>query len=159
MEKEVTNRVLDEDNNKQEYRMSEEAKNQVIAQANKSMRGQIEWSEYFRKKANRLNKEFIKELQESADNSYVDADAYGAYREGTFLHSACVVKVARDEDNGLWVLQILSEQPITLPIIKQIRYKFLPNDIMVTMMLPPREMVNKRSVMLYEMPANQTEEE
>lgn len=159
MEKEVINRVLDEDNNKQEHRMSEEDKNQVIAQANKSMRGQIECSEYFRKKANRLNKAFKEELQESADNSYVDADAYGAYREGTFLHSACVVKVARDEDNGLWVLQILSEQPITLPIIKQVRYKYLPNDMMVCLMLPPRENESKNSVMLYEMPINETGEE
>lgn len=143
----------------QNVKMSEEKKSYALTYANNTMRGSIEWSDFFKKRANRLKKDFIKELQDSANNRYVEADAYGVYREGTFLHSACVVTVERDKDNGLWVLQITSEQPITLPIIKQVRYKYLPNDMMVCLMLPPRENESKNSVMLYEMPINETGEE
>ena len=143
----------------QNVKMSEYDKKERLAAANQGKSTNIEWSDYFKSRRKRMKKEFLDELQQSAKSDFVEIDAYGAYREGTFLHRSCVVKVGRDEDNGLWVLQIISEQPITLPIIKQVRYKYLPNDMMVCLMLPPRENESKNSVMLYEMPINETGEE
>lgn len=140
-------------------KMSEDEKNERLAYANQVKSTNIEWPDYFKSRRKRMKKEFLDELQQSAKSDFVDIDAYGAYREGTFLHRSCVVKAERDKDNGLWVLQILSEQPITLPIIKEVRYKYLPNDMIVSLILPPRGSKIKNSVMLYELPIKESEEE
>lgn len=118
----------------------------------------ITYPPYFEKRKQRLSPKIKELLQESAKNKYEAVDDYGAYRTGTFLYRASVVTVSRED--GLWSLHIISEHPVTLPDIKEIRYKFLPDDVMMAMLFSPREVSRAtKGVILYQIPNGATEEE
>ena len=107
---------------------------------------------YFAKRKAKMNKELIKILEETATSEVVASDKYGEYRVGVFLHGCCVVTICYED--GVWSCQIYSDNPITLPIIQQIRYKFLPDALVMAQLFTSRE-VNRlqKSVVLYEIPA------
>ena len=107
---------------------------------------------YFAKRKAKMNKELIKKLEEAAASDPVASDEYGEYRLGVFLHGCCVVTVSCED--GAWSCQIYSENPITQLIIQQIRYKFLPDALVMVQLFTSRE-INRlqKSVVLYEIPA------
>ena len=107
---------------------------------------------YFAKRKAKMNPALIKQLEEAAASDPVVTDEYGEYRLGVFLHGSCVVTVGCED--GAWSCQIYSENPITQPIIQQIRYKFLPDALVMAQLFTSRE-INRlqKSVVLYEIPA------
>lgn len=112
---------------------------------------------YWAKRKKNLKKEFIQRLQESANSDVIATDAYGEYRLGTFLHKAAIVTVARD--NGLWSLHIMSQEFISSILVEEIRYKYLPDDLLMAQLYGTRKEANQlKGVVLYEIPKN-TEEE
>lgn len=107
---------------------------------------------YFAKRKAKMNKELIKKLEEAAASDPVVTDEYGEYRLGVFLHGSCVVTVGCED--GAWSCQIYSEQPITQPVIKTIRYKYLPDVLVMAQLFTSREIDRlQKSVVLYEIPA------
>lgn len=110
--------------------------------------------EFWRKK-NKISKKLHKMLQDSANNDPVEIDTYGEYRTGTFLHRACVVELTHTD--GLWSMMIYSDEkhPITDLIIREARYKFLPDRCLMAKLYPSRaEDKQLRSVVLYEIPGS-----
>nr|DAF67719.1 MAG TPA: hypothetical protein [Caudoviricetes sp.] len=106
---------------------------------------------YWAKRKNRMKKEFIEKLQKSMASEPVAVDEFGEYRVGTFLHRAAIVTVERD--NGVWSLHILSEEFVGTPLIKEIRYKFLPDDALMALVIPSRgEMNELKGTVLMEIP-------
>lgn len=135
-----------------------EKQQKMLDEANEKITGKVFYPPHFEKRKQRLSPKIKELLQESAKNKYEAVDDYGAYRTGTFLHRASVVTVSRED--GLWSLHIISEHPVTLPDIKEIRYKFLPDDVMMAMLFSPREVSRAtKGVILYQIPNGVTEEE
>lgn len=135
-----------------------EKQKKMLDEANEKTTGKVFYPPYFEKRKQRLSPKIKELLQESAKNKYEAVDDYGAYRTGTFLYRASVVTVSRED--GLWSLHIISEHPVTLPDIKEIRYKFLPDDVMMAMLFSPREVSRAtKGVILYQIPNGATEEE
>lgn len=114
-------------------------------------------SEYFKKRRGILSDELIEALNKAANSETLTTDEFGSYKPGTFVYKAAVVTVSYDEENKLWAVLIQSEQPILLPIIKEIRYKFIPDACVMAQLFPKRSEVSK-SVALYEIPNNQVGE-
>lgn len=113
---------------------------------------------YWAKRKKNLKKEFIQRLQESANSDVIATDEYGEYRLGTFLHKAAIVTVARD--NGLWSLHVVSEEFISSRLIEEIRYKYLPDDLLMAQLFGTREEAKVlKGVVLYEIPQPSKEEE
>lgn len=126
--------------------------------ANENLRGKIHYSPYYEKRKNRLSEGMKKILAESANNKYEAVDEYGVYRTGTFFYGAAIVTV--NKEDGLWSVHIISEHPIHLPMIKEIRYKFLPDDVMMAMLFSSREESKAmKGVILYQIPNGMAEEE
>lgn len=90
---------------------------------------------YWAKRKKNLKKEFIQRLQESANSDVIATDEYGEYRLGTFLHKAAIVTVARD--NGLWSLHIMSQEFVSSILVEEIRYKYLPDDLLMANSMAP----------------------
>lgn len=135
-----------------------EKQQKMLDEANEKITGKVFYPPYFEKRKQRLSPKIKELLQKSAKNKYEAVDDYGAYRTGTFLYCASVVTVSRED--GLWSLHIISEHPVTLPDIKEIRYKFLPDDVMMAMLFSPREVSRAtKGVILYQIPNGATEEE
>lgn len=135
-----------------------EKQQKMLDEANQKINGKVFYPPYFEKRKKRLSPNIKKLLQESAQNKYETVDGYGAYRTGTFLHRASIVTV--NKEDGLWSLHIISEHPITLPDIKEIRYKFLPDDVMMAMLFSPREVSRTmKGIVLYQIPDGATKEE
>ena len=98
----------------------------------------IQLPQYWKKK--KLNPEFIK-------------DEFGEYRFGTFLHGCAIVKV--EMTDNLLSVAIHSQHPIGLPMIKEIRYKYAPNNCLMTMLMPSREQqISDNTVVLYQIPGS-----
>lgn len=112
-------------------------------------------SDYFKKRVKRMRGEMITELNESANREPVFSDEYGDYKPGTFLHRSCVVGVKFND--GIWAVEILSENPITMPIIDEVRNKFVPDHCIMAHILPPRAERRENIEMLYEIPNSQEE--
>ncbi len=126
--------------------------------ANENLRGKIHYSPYYEKRKNRLSEGMKKILVESANNKYEAVDEHGVYRTGTFFHGAAIVTV--NMEDGLWSVHIISEYPIHLPMIKEIRYKFLPDNAMMAMLFGSREESKElKGVILYQIPNGMAEEE
>lgn len=54
---------------------------------------------------------------------------------------------------------MMSEVPIGLPLIKEIRYKFLPDNLLMAQLYAPRKDASEmKGVILYEIPNNQENE-
>lgn len=123
-----------------------------------SKNARVIYPEYWAKRKKRLNAGFIKMLEETAKKEVECSDEYGEYKTGTFLYKSAIVSVRR-EDNRLWTLHIMSEVPIGLPLIKEIRYKFLPDNLLMAQLFEPRKDAREmKGVILYEIPNNQEEE-
>ena len=116
----------------------------------------IYFPEYWRKK--RLKCSFVSQLEETAKKTATLKDKHGEYKDGLFLYGCSIVKVSVNQI-GLWCIEIHSDHPIGLPMIQEIRYKFVPNDCLMAMLLPSREERNGNDIVtLYQIP-NQEEKE
>lgn len=119
-------------------------------------RKRVVFSPYWEKRKRKLKKEFIQKLQDSANSEVIASDEYGEYRAGTFLHKAAIVTVQRE--NGLWSLHVMSEEFISSVLVEEIRYKYLPDDLLMAQLYGTRKEANQlKGVVLYEIPKN-TEE-
>jgi hypothetical protein len=111
---------------------------------------------YFWKKR-KLNPEFVKRLQETANREPSVTDNFGKYKEGVFLHGCTIVIIAITD--GLWWLNIKSEHPVPLHVIREIRYKYLPDECLMAQLLPSRaEKGNDCNVVLYQIPGSLADE-
>ncbi len=118
----------------------------------------IYFPEFWAKRKSRLKPEFLKALEVSANNKPVASDKFGEYRLGTFLYKSAIVSVTREND--LWGLHIFSEHPILLPLIREVRYKFLPDKAVMAQLFQSRaDEKALRGVVLYEIPRNSENEE
>lgn len=128
----------------------------ALLRENETRNKNVFWPAYWAKRKNRLAKGFVKMLYETAKKDYDTIDDYGVYKPGTFLHGACIVEVARD--NGIWSVHIISEHPITLSIVTDIRDKYLPDNLMMAMIFGTRaERRKMKGVLLYEIPREKAE--
>lgn len=64
-------------------------------------------------------------------------DKYGVYSTGVFEYKGMCLVIAI-EDNK-WHLSVSAKFPLGYHQLKEIRYKFLPNNIQVAQIFPPRE--------------------
>lgn len=116
----------------------------------------VVFSPYWEKRKRKLKKEFIQKLQDSTNSEVIASDEYGEYRVGTFLHKAAIVTVQRE--NGLWSLHIMSQEFVSSILVEEIRYKYLPDDLLMAQLYGTRsEAKQLKGVVLYEIPKN-TEE-
>ena len=118
----------------------------------------VVYPEYWKKRKNRLNPLLVKELEESAAREPEVTDYYGEYKPGTFLFKSTVVTVKRSPESG-WSLHIFSEHPIGLHLIKEVRYTFLPDQVLMAQLFGTREDRHMKGVVLYEIPQPEPEEE
>lgn len=120
--------------------------------------GAVYYPEYWAKRRNKLNPNLVSELEKSAESEVVDADEHGVYKVGTFLFRNAIVTVRKDEKAG-WSLHIFSEYNIGLPLIKEARYRYIPNGAVMCQLFPSREEDGKmQGVMLYEIPRMKAKE-
>lgn len=64
-------------------------------------------------------------------------DAYGVYSTGIFLYKGKSIIVANE--GGKWHLSVSCNHTLGYYELKEIRYMFMPNDMNVAQMFPPRE--------------------
>lgn len=64
-------------------------------------------------------------------------DKYGTYSTGVFKYKGMYVLVTKDNDK--WHLSVSDKYPLGYQQIKEVRYLFLPNDMEVAQIFPPRE--------------------
>ena len=64
-------------------------------------------------------------------------DKYGHYSTGVFYYKGMSIIIAIED--GKWHLSVSAKQPLGYYQLKEIRYEFLPNDIHVAQIFPPRE--------------------
>ncbi len=83
---------------------------------------------------------------------------YGVYKVGSFLYRNAFVTISKED--GLWTLHVISEAPIGLPLIKEVRYKYLPNNLMMAQIFGDRAEANEiKGVILYQIPNGEMEAE
>lgn len=92
-------------------------------------------------KKKRFSQDLIKSLNETHDRPIQFSDPSGDYKEGVFLHGSNIVIV--DRIDGRWQLTIQGEKPLTMYEIKAARYKFIPDDVYMTLILPSRVKLEK----------------
>ena len=126
----------------------------ALAEAGVTQTNKVVYPPYFAKRKHLLNAGLIKLLQETADREPEVVDVFGEYKQGTFLHRYCIVTVTRE--NELWMVHIYSgDNPITLPIIQEVRDKYIPNYFMMVQFYPSREERNTlKGIQLCEMPGS-----
>ena len=140
-----------ENENLKEMALMEQEK--VLNEAGIEIKGKVIYPQYWAKRKHRLNKELVKLLQESANREPEVKDGYGEYKPGTFLHRAFVVTVGYE--NGLWSIHIIGDAPITGAIIKEVRYKYVPDYCLMLQFYPSREESKAtKGIILYEMPGS-----
>ena len=125
----------------------------ALAERGVVLNGKIEFPEYWAKRKHMINAGLMELLQKTADAEPEVEDAYGKYKQGTFLFKACIVTVTRED--GLWMLHIFSQaMPITLPIIQEAR-EYIPDYCMMVQFYPSREERNTlQGIQLCEMPGS-----
>lgn len=64
-------------------------------------------------------------------------DEYGIYSTGIFKYKGMSLIIAIE--NGKWHLSVSAKFPLGYQQLKDVRYKFLPNNIQVAQIFPPRE--------------------
>lgn len=64
-------------------------------------------------------------------------DEYGMYATGTYQYKGMTLIIAIEA--GKWHLSVSAKFPLGYQQLKDVRYKFLPNDIQVAQIFPPRE--------------------
>lgn len=135
-----------------EVMLDEQSK--ALAEAGVTQTNKVVYPPYFAKRKHLLNAGLIKLLQETADREPEVVDVFGEYKQGTFLHRYCIVTVTRE--NELWMVHIYSgDNPITLPIIQEVRDKYIPDYCMMVQFYPSREERNTlKGIQLCEMPGS-----
>lgn len=125
-----------------------------LAEKGVVLNGKIEFPEFWAKRKHLINAGLMEVLQKTANAEPEVEDAYGKYKQGTFLFKDCIVTVTRE--NGLWMLHIFSQaMPITLPIIREARDKYIPDYCMMVQFYPSREERNTlQGIQLCEMPGS-----
>lgn len=118
---------------------------------NEQKRSRVVYPEYWAKRKGRLNPELVKELEETAAREPSVTDDYGEYKPGTFLYRDVVVTVKNEPQSG-WSVHIFSEHSIGLPLIKEIRYKYVPDRVIMVQVLGPRGEEQIKGVLLHEIP-------
>lgn len=122
---------------------------EVAIIADKSTQNKVHFPEFWRRK--KLKESVLKELKESVNSKVLHTDEYGKYRAGLFLSGCTMVRVAIIDE--LWFCEIHSEKQIGLPMIKEIRTQYLPDDMVFAMILPPRSTPTASNlVTLYQIP-------
>ena len=126
----------------------------ALEKAGVTQTNKVVYPPYFAKRKHLLNAGLIKLLQETADREPEVVDVFGEYKQGTFLHRYCIVTVTREND--LWMVHIYSgDNPITLPIIQEVRDKYIPDYCMMVQFYPSREERNTlKGIQLCEMPGS-----
>ncbi len=89
----------------------------------------------------RLNDELIAELNATYERPAICRDEHGEYKEGAFLHGSNLVMTSILE--GRWHLTVKSDKPLSIYEIKAARYKFIPDDVYMTLILPKRSELDK----------------
>ena len=92
-------------------------------------------------KKKRFSNDLIKSLNETHERPIQFSDPSGDYKEGVFLHGSNIVIV--DRIDGRWQLTIQGERPLTVYEIQAARYKFIPNDVYMVLVLPSRAKLEK----------------
>lgn len=140
------------------FRRFKEELQAKLAKANAENKGMVVYPEYFKKKKKRMRPDFIKKLEETAKADFTDVDDYGVYKVGSFLYRNAFVTISKED--GLWTLHVISEAPIGLPLIKEVRYKYLPNNLMMAQIFGDRAEANEiKGVILYQIPNGEMEAE
>jgi hypothetical protein len=123
------------------------------------LNGKIEFPEFWAKRKHLINAGLMEVLQNTANQEPEVEDAYGKYKQGTFLFKCFIVTVTRE--NGLWMLHIFSQaMPITLPIIQEVRDKYIPDYCMMVQFYPSRQERNTlQGIQLCEMPGSIQEDD
>ncbi len=131
----------------------------ALAERGVVLNGKIEFPEYWAKRKHMINASLMEVLQNSANQEPEVEDAYGKYKQGTFLFKCFIVTVTRE--NGLWMLHIFSQaMPITLPIIHEVRDKYIPDYCMMVQFYPSRQERNTlQGIQLCEMPGSIQEDD
>lgn len=120
-------------------------------QPNKETRKGVHFPAYWKKK--KLNRAFVDELEKAANSDPFAKDEFGEYRFGTFLHGCAVVKV--EITDNLLSIAIHSQHPIGLPMLKEIRYKYAPDALLMTMLMPARDQqISENTIVLYQIPGS-----
>lgn len=103
-------------------------------------------------KKKKLKCSFVSKLEETAKREPAVTDEHGEYKEGVFLYNCTIVQVMLNKA-GLWSLAIRSDNPIGLPMIQEIRYKYIPDSCLMALLLPSRaEKPANNIVELYQIP-------
>lgn len=89
-------------------------------------------SEELRKYRKELPVQFPIQLKEDTRS-----DEYGVYSTGLFQYKGKNIVI--NNEDGLWHLSVAAKHPLGYFEIKEIRYKFMPNDMQVAQIFPPRE--------------------
>ena len=120
-----------------------------IFQPNKERKTKVFFPPFWKKK--KLNPSFVSELEESVNSEPIATDEHGEYRAGKFLHSCAVVVVSHV--NNLWSLEIHSQYQVNLPMIQEVRYKYLPDNLMMAQLFLPRDQrTSDKVAVLYQIP-------
>lgn len=129
-----------------------------LAVANSENKGIVVYPDYFKKRKKRMSHDFTRLLEDTARREFTDADDFGVYKVGTFLYKSVIVTVSKE--SNLWTLHMISEVPIGLPLIKEVRYRFLPDNLMMAQIYGNRaDEKELKGVVLYQIPNGETEAE
>lgn len=126
-----------------------------VFQANKDGNRGVQFPAFWKKK--KLNPSFVNELEKAANSDPFEKDEFGEYRFGTFLHGCAVVKV--EITDNLLSIAIHSQHPVGLPMLREIRYKYAPDALLMTMLMPSRgDQISENTIVLYQIPGSLSED-
>lgn len=135
--------------------MSKEELQAKLVKANAENKGMVVYPEYFKKKKKRMRPDFIKKLQKRILPMWMITECIRLV-----LSSIRMPFVTISKEDGLWTLHVISEAPIGLPLIKEVRYKYLPNNLMMAQIFGDRAEANEiKGVILYQIPNGEMEAE
>ena len=86
------------------------------------------------------------------------SDEYGVYSTGVFRYKGKYVVV--NNEDGLWHLSVSANHTLGYYELKEVRYMFMPNNMHVAQIFPPREEfvnLHENCFHLYELDMNETE--
>jgi len=87
-------------------------------------------------------------------------DEYGIYETGFYQYKGKNIFI--NKEDALWHLSCASKHPIGYYELKEVRYKFMPNNMQVAQIFPPREEfvnIHESCHHLYELGIRVVEEE
>lgn len=87
-------------------------------------------------KRRKFSEDLIKGLNATYERPALCRDDFGEYKEGVFLNGKTMVIVSVVD--GRWNLTIKSDHPISMYEIKAARYKYIPDDVYMSLIFPKR---------------------